>query len=99
MSPRATRSSQLAVGSDPGDVSEGPAAINPELPTAAHLFSIRAVILASERHCLHYSPIVEAPVVNRHVVFSHGQESGPWGRKIAALADVARSEGYRGPFR
>jgi len=37
---------------------------------------------------------VEAPVVNRHVVFSHGQESGPWGRKIAALADVARSEGY-----
>jgi pimeloyl-ACP methyl ester carboxylesterase len=37
---------------------------------------------------------VEAPVVNRHVVFSHGQESGPWGRKIAALADIARSEGY-----
>jgi pimeloyl-ACP methyl ester carboxylesterase len=37
---------------------------------------------------------VEAPVVNRHVVFSHGQESGPWGRKIAALADVARSEGF-----
>jgi pimeloyl-ACP methyl ester carboxylesterase len=37
---------------------------------------------------------VEAPVVNRHVVFSHGQESGPWGRKISALADVARSEGY-----
>ena len=33
-------------------------------------------------------------VMGRHVVFSHGQESGPWGRKISALADVARSEGY-----
>jgi predicted alpha/beta-hydrolase family hydrolase len=32
--------------------------------------------------------------VTRHVVFSHGQESGPWGRKITALADIARSEGY-----
>lgn len=32
--------------------------------------------------------------MNRHVVFSHGQESGPWGKKIAALAEVARSEGY-----
>jgi pimeloyl-ACP methyl ester carboxylesterase len=32
--------------------------------------------------------------VGRHVVFSHGKESGPWGRKISALADVARSEGY-----
>jgi len=30
----------------------------------------------------------------RHVVFSHGQESGPWGRKIAALAEIARAEGY-----
>lgn len=30
----------------------------------------------------------------RYVVFSHGQESGPWGRKIAAMAEVARSEGY-----
>src|SRR6202007_2676986 len=37
---------------------------------------------------------MQESVVNRHVVFSHGQESGPWGRKIAALADVARSEGY-----
>ena len=27
-------------------------------------------------------------------MFSHGQESGPWGRKITALAEVARSEGY-----
>ena len=36
----------------------------------------------------------EAVVVARHVVFSHGKESGPWGRKISALAEVARSEGY-----
>jgi pimeloyl-ACP methyl ester carboxylesterase len=34
-------------------------------------------------------------VPSRHVVFSHGQEGGPWGRKIAALADTARSEGYQ----
>lgn len=33
--------------------------------------------------------------VGRHVVFSHGKESGPWGRKISALAEVARSEGYQ----
>ncbi|HVC31362.1 MAG TPA: alpha/beta hydrolase [Steroidobacteraceae bacterium] len=32
--------------------------------------------------------------VGRHVVFSHGKESGPWGRKISSLAEVARSEGY-----
>ncbi|HUI58809.1 MAG TPA: alpha/beta hydrolase [Steroidobacteraceae bacterium] len=37
---------------------------------------------------------METPVVHRHVVFSHGQESGPWGRKINALAEVARAEGY-----
>ncbi|MFM1887230.1 MAG: hypothetical protein RL026_2387 [Pseudomonadota bacterium] len=30
----------------------------------------------------------------RHVVFSHGKESGPWGTKITALADTARAEGY-----
>jgi pimeloyl-ACP methyl ester carboxylesterase len=29
-----------------------------------------------------------------HVVFSHGKDSGPWGAKIAALAEVARAEGY-----
>jgi len=34
------------------------------------------------------------PIPKRYVVFSHGQESGPWGRKIATLAEVARSEGY-----
>src|SRR4029077_6551037 len=38
----------------------------------------------------------EAVVVARHVVFSHGKESGPWGRKISALAEVARSEGDDG---
>jgi fermentation-respiration switch protein FrsA (DUF1100 family) len=37
---------------------------------------------------------MQETVTSRHVVFSHGKESGPWGRKIAALADVARSEGY-----
>jgi pimeloyl-ACP methyl ester carboxylesterase len=36
----------------------------------------------------------QTAAVGRHVVFSHGKESGPWGRKISALADVARSEGY-----
>jgi len=36
----------------------------------------------------------EPPVPTRYVVFSHGQESGPWGKKISALAEVARSEGY-----
>jgi Predicted hydrolase of the alpha/beta superfamily len=33
-------------------------------------------------------------VTRRYVVFSHGQESGPWGRKISALAETARAEGY-----
>jgi len=33
-------------------------------------------------------------VPSRHVVFSHGKEGGPWGRKITALADTARSEGF-----
>ena len=37
---------------------------------------------------------MQEPLMPRHVVFSHGQESGPWGRKISALAEVARSEGY-----
>ncbi len=32
--------------------------------------------------------------MNRYVVFSHGKESGPWGNKISALAEVARDEGY-----
>ncbi len=36
----------------------------------------------------------EGVVAGRHVVFSHGKESGPWGRKISSLAEVARSEGY-----
>jgi pimeloyl-ACP methyl ester carboxylesterase len=33
-------------------------------------------------------------VPTRYVVFSHGQDGTPWGRKITALADTARSEGY-----
>src|SRR5665213_1684631 len=33
-------------------------------------------------------------MANRYVVFSHGKDSDPWGRKITALADVARGEGY-----
>ena len=35
-----------------------------------------------------------AVVTGRHVVFSHGQESGPWGHKISALAEIARDAGY-----
>lgn len=31
----------------------------------------------------------------RVVVFSHGKDSEPWGTKIVALAEVARSAGYR----
>ena len=27
------------------------------------------------------------------VIFSHGKESGPWGSKITAMADVAKSLG------
>ncbi|MFI4914701.1 MAG: alpha/beta hydrolase [Steroidobacterales bacterium] len=34
-------------------------------------------------------------MADRNVVFSHGKDSGPWGKKITALADVARSEGYQ----
>ena len=30
----------------------------------------------------------------RHICFSHGQESGPWGTKIRALASVAREAGW-----
>lgn len=33
-------------------------------------------------------------MANRYVVFSHGKDSGPWGKKITALVEVARSEGY-----
>lgn len=32
--------------------------------------------------------------MGRYVVFSHGKESGPWGTKISALAEIARAEGY-----
>lgn len=33
----------------------------------------------------------ESPIV----FFAHGKESGPWGSKIMALADLARKRGYR----
>jgi pimeloyl-ACP methyl ester carboxylesterase len=33
--------------------------------------------------------------MNGHVVFSHGKESGPWGTKITALAEVARGLGWQ----
>lgn len=33
-------------------------------------------------------------MTRRHVVFSHGKDSEPWGRKITALAETARAEGY-----
>lgn len=31
----------------------------------------------------------------RHVVFSHGRDSGPSGRKILALCEMAEAEGYQ----
>jgi len=31
---------------------------------------------------------------DRYVVFSHGKASGPWGNKITAMAEMARSEGF-----
>jgi len=30
----------------------------------------------------------------KRVCFSHGQESGPWGAKIRAMADIARDKGW-----
>lgn len=33
-------------------------------------------------------------MTGRYVVFSHGKESGPWGAKIAAMAEVARAQGF-----
>jgi alpha/beta superfamily hydrolase len=33
-------------------------------------------------------------MTSRHVCFSHGKESGPWGTKIRALADAARAAGW-----
>jgi esterase/lipase len=31
---------------------------------------------------------------DRYVVFSHGKEGTPWGDKITAMAEMARSEGF-----
>ncbi|SFF45059.1 Alpha/beta superfamily hydrolase [Fontimonas thermophila] len=33
-------------------------------------------------------------MIDSLVCFAHGKESGPWGRKIQRLADVARSRGF-----
>ena len=33
--------------------------------------------------------------MSRVVIFSHGKESGPWGSKIVALAEVARALGWQ----
>lgn len=43
------------------------------------------------------SPVAAQPrrKTIRHVVFAHGLESGPWGRKITALAPIATAEGYQ----
>ena len=33
-------------------------------------------------------------MTERYVVFSHGKDSEPWGSKIAAMAEIAREEGF-----
>jgi alpha/beta superfamily hydrolase len=33
------------------------------------------------------------PIADFHVCFSHGQDSGPWGHKISAMAELARERG------
>lgn len=33
-------------------------------------------------------------MASRHVVFSHGLEGTPWGTKISAMSEVAKSEGW-----
>jgi len=35
-----------------------------------------------------------APTLPIKIIFSHGKESGPWGSKIAALAQVAEQRGF-----
>ena len=34
-------------------------------------------------------------MAERFVVFSHGKDSEPWGSKIAAMAEIAREEGFQ----
>ena len=36
-------------------------------------------------------------MVSRYVVFSHGKESGPWGKKISALAVTELSNLFDAP--
>lgn len=33
--------------------------------------------------------------MTKKIVFSHGKESGPWGSKIKAMAEVARKRGFQ----
>jgi predicted esterase len=40
-------------------------------------------------------PLVRRSVPRKpYICFSHGKESGPWGSKIAAMADLARDRGF-----
>jgi pimeloyl-ACP methyl ester carboxylesterase len=34
-------------------------------------------------------------VPERYVIFSHGKDGEPWSRKISAMAEIARAEGYK----
>ncbi len=34
-------------------------------------------------------------MAERYVVFSHGKDGEPWGRKIVSMAELARSEGFQ----
>jgi hypothetical protein len=38
---------------------------------------------------------MEGFIVERTIFFAHGKESGPWGTKFQALAEVAKGKGYR----
>src|ERR1035437_8385891 len=38
---------------------------------------------------------MEGFIVERTIFFADGKESGPWGTKFQALAEVAKGKGYR----
>ena len=38
--------------------------------------------------------ILSLSIMHKLVVFAHGQESGPWGTKITALAEAAQALGW-----
>ena len=42
--------------------------------------------------CCGAHPVLMASIRVKHVVFSHGKESGPWGTKIQRLAKVAQDK-------